>query len=88
MSSNTKKYNIKPGNGIRWLIVGNNREYFLNEYSCPCKSFQLLVSKKSYGECKHIIQLRKSIVSGNYDSIDISIPEYQKLRKYLINYKT
>ena len=87
MSYAIKKYNIIPGNRERWIIVGKTREYFLTEFSCSCKSFQLIISRREKEICKHIKTVREAIKSGKYDSYDISIPEYQNIRDYLINNK-
>ena len=82
-----KKYLIKPGKTVRWLIVGKNREYLLNQYSCTCKSFQMELSRKTFRLCKHQKELIKATESGEYDSFAITIPEYQNLRNFLLNIK-
>lgn len=83
-----KKYVIKPGNIVRWLVVGKNREYLLNEYSCTCKSFQMQLSKKTFFyTCKHQTTLKNATTTGMFDSFEISIPEYQQLREFFLNIK-
>lgn len=87
MGNPVKLYNIIPGDKKRWIIIGKNREYFLTEFSCTCKSFQLITSKKEKKDCKHLVLLKNAIESFEYDIYNITIPEYKNLRPYLLQIK-
>ena len=87
MSYNVKKYIVVPGDKERWLVIGKTREYFITNNSCSCKSFQLIVSRRENTICKHLEEMKLAKVSNEYDTYVISIPEYQNLRRYLLQLK-
>ena len=87
MTSIIKRYNIGLKPIYQWIVVGENNEYFVTTCSCTCKDFQLKVAKKQIKKCKHMISVENGKKSGAFDNFDISIQEWQNIRKYLFSIK-
>jgi predicted nucleic acid-binding Zn finger protein len=87
MSFSVKRYIIKPNNVSRWLVIGTSKEYLVTPYSCTCKDFFIKITKKEKSICKHIALLNDAMKTNEFDSYEISIQEFKKLRQFLFEIK-
>lgn len=87
MSYDVKCYLIQPNNIKRWLILGKTKEYLVTEKSCTCRDFLMKLTKKEQGKCKHIVLLKESINTNEFDTYSITIQEFRKLRPFLLELK-
>ena len=70
----------------RWVVVGTDKNYIVNNDFCTCYSF-ILDNLKKISICKHIKLLEESKRLKRYDSFKISFKEYEKYRDEMLNEK-
>lgn len=63
----------------RWVVVGTDRIYPVNDDFCTCYSF-ILDNLKKINICKHIKLLKEAKISKNYNSFLVSFSEYEFFR--------
>ena len=78
-----KRYVILPNNAIRWLVVGERKEYFLTPTSCTCHNFMVQLLSQKEVRCKHLRLLHEALRTGVYDEYTLTALEYRELRPYL-----
>ena len=63
----------------RWIVVGSDKNYLVNDNFCTCYSF-ILDNLKKMDTCKHIKSLEYAKSSQEFDIFTITIDEYQLFR--------
>ncbi len=76
-----KKYVFKPSGRVRWIVVGNEREYLIYDRApyCHCDDFYLSVMNGSAKACKHLIAQRLASQLGLYEVEEESDEKYVRL---------
>ncbi len=78
-SSNNENKSTNDNVIERWIVVGTDRNYYVNDDFCTCYSF-ILDNLKKINICKHIKQFKEAKLSKRYNSFYLSFPEYEIFR--------
>ncbi|MEM1978157.1 MAG: SWIM zinc finger family protein [Candidatus Caldarchaeum sp.] len=70
-----KKYVFKPGDRIRWVVVGKKRDYLVLPESgyCSCEDFFFRVMSHEKPMCYHLVAVKIALLTDIYTVIEESV---------------
>lgn len=76
-----KKYVFKPGDRVRWVVVGKLRDYLVIPSAgyCSCEDFFFRVMSHEKPMCYHLLAVKISEITELYTVIEESVSWHDRL---------
>ncbi|MDW8084017.1 MAG: SWIM zinc finger family protein [Candidatus Caldarchaeum sp.] len=83
-----KKYLFKPGERVRWVVVGRTRDYLVVPAAgfCTCEDFFFRVMSHEKPMCYHLLAVKIAELTEKYTVIEESVSWHDRLMEEWVFY--
>ncbi|MEM4384734.1 MAG: SWIM zinc finger family protein [Candidatus Caldarchaeum sp.] len=84
-----KKYVFKPGDRVRWVVVGKTRDYLVLPEAgyCSCEDFFFRVMSHEKPMCYHLLAVKIAQITEIYTVIEETIEWHERLMNEWVFYE-